>query len=62
MKKLCYQLIKFGFVGGLAFVIDYGLLIFLTEYANIPYLISSAISFCISVIVNYILSTINEQI
>lgn len=56
MKKLLYQIIRFGFVGGLAFVIDYGLMIFLTEIVNVPYLISSAVSFCVSVVVNYILS------
>lgn len=56
MKKLCLQLIKFGFVGGLCFIIDYGLLTLFTEVAGINYLISSAISFTISVLVNYLLS------
>lgn len=31
MKKLINQLIKFGIVGGIAFVIDYGLLYICTE-------------------------------
>lgn len=56
MIKLIKQIIKFGIVGGLCFVIDYGLLIFLTEVISINYLISSGISFSASVIVNYILS------
>ena len=56
MKKLIMQIIKFGMVGGLCFLIDYGVMIFLTEVFNINYLISSGISFTVSVIVNYILS------
>ena len=56
MKKLLEQLFKFGLVGGLCFVIDYGLMILLTEVCGILYLISSGISFTVSVIVNYLLS------
>lgn len=55
-KKLVDQILKFGVVGGLAFLIDYGLLYFLTEYLHIYYLISSVISFTVSLIFNYILS------
>ena len=58
MKSLSRQIIKFGVVGGLAFIIDYGLLIFCTEVLGINYLISSAIAFSIAVIFNYILSTL----
>ena len=56
MKKLMEQIIKFGFVGFLCFFIDYGVLVFLTEVFRIDYLVSSGISFTVSVIVNYILS------
>ena len=55
-KKLFSQIIKFGFVGGTAFVIDAGLLFLLTEFCGIHYLISGMISFTASVIYNYILS------
>lgn len=55
-KSLLQQIIRFGFVGGGAFLIDYGAMIFLTEVFGINYLISSAVSFCVSVIFNYILS------
>lgn len=56
MKKLGEQILKFGFVGGTAFLIDYGVLYLLTEFLGIHYLISSMLSFTASVIYNYILS------
>ena len=56
MKKLIQQLIKFGFVGFLCFFIDWGIMVFLTEVFGINPLISSTISFTVSVTVNYILS------
>ena len=56
MKKLIAQIIKFGLVGFLCFFIDYGIMVFLTEVAGVYYLLSSGISFTVSVIVNYILS------
>ncbi len=56
MNNLFKQIIKFGFVGGVAFIIDYGLMILLTELFNVPFLISAAISFTVSVIFNYIMS------
>ncbi len=56
MKKLIEQLMKFGIVGVICFGIDYGLMIFLTEICGISYLVSSGISFSVSVMVNYTLS------
>lgn len=56
MKKLMEQIVRFGMVGVLAFLIDYGVLLLLTEVAGIHYLISSAVAFLVSVIFNYILS------
>lgn len=50
------QIIRFAVVGGSAFVIDYGIMIFLTEVFGVNYLISSGISFTVSVIFNYVLS------
>ena len=56
MKKLIEQLMKFGIVGVICFGIDYGLMILLTEICGISYLVSSGISFFVSVMVNYTLS------
>lgn len=47
---------KFGAVGIIAFVIDYGLLAFCTEILHINYLVSATIGFTVSVIFNYIAS------
>ena len=56
MKKLIAQFMKFGIVGVLAFVIDYGFMVLLTEVFGVPYLISTTVSFIISVIFNYFAS------
>lgn len=55
-RGLAQQLIRFGFVGIAATLIDYGVMVFLTEFFGVNYLVSSMISFCVSVIFNYILS------
>lgn len=56
MKKLTSQIFKFGFVGIICFVIDYGAMILLTEIIGLPYLLSCALSFTVSVVANYWLS------
>jgi len=56
VKKLVIQLIKFGIVGVVATVVDFGALIVLKEILHIDVLVASAVSFAVSVIVNYILS------
>ena len=56
MKKLIDQIIKFGIIGVIAFIIDYSLLFILTEFLHIHYLISAVISFTVSVIFNYVAS------
>lgn len=56
MKRLIEQLLKFGVVGVIAFLIDYAVLYVLTEFVGIYYLVSCAISFTVSVVFNYICS------
>ena len=55
-NKLLSQILRFGVVGGIAFLIDYGVLILCKEVFHINVLLSAAIAFTISVIFNYILS------
>ena len=55
-KKLLLQLIKFGIVGVVATVIDFGVLTLLKELLQMDVLLASAISFAASVVANYILS------
>ncbi len=56
MKKLIGQILKFSVVGGSAFIIDYGILIIMTEVFRVDYLVSSGFSFTVSVVFNYIMS------
>lgn len=55
-NKLFMQIMKFGVVGGLAFVIDYVTLIICKEVFGLNVLVSAAIAFTVSVVANYILS------
>lgn len=54
--KIILQFCKFGIVGFLCFLIDYGLMVALTETTNLSYFSSCGISYTTSVVVNYILS------
>lgn len=53
MRKLIEQIMKFGVVGVIAFVIDFGVMVFLTEVFGIDPVISATVSFIISVAFNY---------
>lgn len=53
MRKLIEQIMKFGVVGVIAFVIDFGVMVFLTEVFSIDPVISATVSFIISVVFNY---------
>ena len=57
-NKLFKQIYRFGIVGGIAFIIDYIALIICKELLGISVLLSAAIAFTVSVIVNYILSIV----
>lgn len=54
-NKKIMEIFRFVVTGGLSFVVDYGILVGLTTGLGVNYLISSAISFTVSVIVNYFL-------
>ena len=53
MQRLMEQIMKFGVVGVIAFVIDYGLMVVLTELFGVNYLLSATLSFIVSVCFNY---------
>ncbi len=54
-KERLWEIARFLLVGGGCFLLDYGLLFALTEYGGFNYLTSSAISFTVSLVVNYLL-------
>ncbi len=56
MGKLMEQVLKFGVVGFLAFGIDYGVLMLLSQVFGVDPVISAAISFCVSLVFNYLAS------
>ena len=56
MKKLFEQIIKFGIVGVIAFVIDYGVMVALVEILSMDSILAATISFTVSVIFNYLAS------
>lgn len=53
IKKLVSQFVKFGLVGVIAFVIDYGIMVALVELLQMNPVVASAISFTVSVVFNY---------
>ena len=56
IRELVRQFCRFSMFGLLCFGIDYGVLVLLTESGICSYIIASAMSYSVSVIVNYILS------
>lgn len=55
-KGTIVQLFRYGFVGGAAFLVDYGALYILTEFAGFHYLLSATIAFILGLLTNYLLS------
>lgn len=55
-NNLAVQLFRYGVVGGIAFIADFGTLYLLTEYAGLPYLASASVGFCIGLATNWLLS------
>ncbi len=50
------QFFRYIFVGGIAFIVDFGLLFVFTEFFGIYYLISAAMAFILGLVANYLLS------
>ena len=55
-SELINQIFRFLFVGSITFSIDFAILIVLTDYFNIHYLISAPVGFLGGSILNYFLS------
>lgn len=56
MRKLIEQIFKFGVVGVIAFVIDFGVMVLLTEAFGLNPVASATVSFIVSVVFNYLAS------
>lgn len=56
MRNLIEQILKFGVVGVIATVIDFGVMIFLTEVFGVNPVTSATVSFIVSLIFNYVAS------
>lgn len=56
MQRLIQQIMKFGIVGVLAFIIDYSLMVALTELVGLVPVASATVSFIASVVFNYVAS------
>lgn len=56
MKKLIEQILKFGVVGIIATVIDFGVLCILSQPLGMDPVLSAGISFCVSLVFNYVAS------
>lgn len=58
MNQRLLEIIRFCIVGGLSFLLDYGLLYAFVEYFDMHYLWASGLSFTISVLFNYYLCVV----
>ena len=56
VRKLIEQFLKFGVVGVIAFVIDFGVMVALTELLGMNPVLSTTVSFMVSVVFNYLAS------
>jgi putative flippase GtrA len=55
-NQVLIQLFRYTFVGGFAFLVDFGLLFLLKEICGLHYILSASLSFIAGLFVNYIIS------
>lgn len=53
MRKLIGEFRRYVLVGGIAFIVDFGTLFFLTEYVGWHYLVSATCAFMLGLLTNY---------
>lgn len=56
LKALIKQFMKFGIVGVIVFLIDFGTMVALTELLGINPVVSAGFSYCVSTVFNYLAS------
>ena len=56
LESLIKQFMKFGVVGVIAFVIDFGTMVALTELLGFNPVASAGVSYCVSTVFNYLAS------
>lgn len=56
MRRVAGQFVRFLVVGAVAFTIDYGVFLLLHAVVGAPYVLASAISLTLSLVVSYVLS------
>lgn len=57
-SNLLQEIMKYVLVGGGCTIVDFALLYCMVEYASLPYIFASVISFSVGVILNYYLCSI----
>jgi len=55
---LFFQFVRYTFVGGMAFLIDFSVLYVMTDFVGVHYLWSAASGFLLGLIFNYLLSVL----
>ncbi|MBI4232156.1 GtrA family protein [Candidatus Peregrinibacteria bacterium] len=54
--RTIFQLVRYTFVGGIAFCVDFGSLYFFTEFFDVYYLHSAVVAFLLGLVTNYVMS------
>lgn len=52
------QFFRYFFVGGIAFLLDTAVVVYLTDYQNVYYIMSVIMGFTVGILINYILSSV----